>query len=487
MKGEKDTLPATANPDNLYWVMAENKFMYLPTRTLFERAAVVRQVGGEMAMMIEKKKVCSNLFWAPGMPTFLEDRAVVNGILYEFPGNNLLNTYKVPELELQGDPEGAGFWLELGEYLFGNQLHHMIQCLAFKVQHPDVKINHALVMGSYDQGIGKDAWLAPVQTAIGAHNFSSVTAAVAREWTLKGFTETILQNVISRISEVHDLGVDRFKFYDMTKDWAVAPPENVKVADKNVKPHFIANVVLMIYSTNHKTDGMFWPAEDRRHYFAWSDRTRANMQEKRWRDYWNDWGDYAKHIVRDDEKKDEYFKGYYHHLKQGADYHVAAYLMQPELIAGFNPGASPPHTAAWRAVVSANRNPQDSELLDVLDGLAVALAPEDLEPWDDPERPKALTISMIVSFPKCPVNVRAFFSDPKNSRAWPHRLETAGYTSVDNPDAKDGLWRVAGKRQVIYVRRGLDPDAALRAAREDLIRNPAPESPPPTSSEDFEP
>lgn len=68
---EEKQLPATANPENLYWVMSEAKFMYLPTRTLFDRNAVIRQIGGEKAQVIEETKVVSNLFWAPGMPTFV--------------------------------------------------------------------------------------------------------------------------------------------------------------------------------------------------------------------------------------------------------------------------------------------------------------------------------------------------------------------------------------------------------------------------------
>lgn len=156
MADENPTLPATANPDNLYWIMSESAFMYLPTRTLFKRDAVVRQVGIEVATKIEHKKVCSNLFWSPGHPTLMENVAVIDGELFEHEGNNLLNLYKAPTIAMQGDPAGATFWLELGRYLFGDDMDHLIKVLAFKVQHPEVKINHAIVMGSYDQGIGKD-------------------------------------------------------------------------------------------------------------------------------------------------------------------------------------------------------------------------------------------------------------------------------------------------------------------------------------------
>ena len=447
MTDKKDAvLPATADPDNLYWVLSENKFMYLPTRTLCERGAVMRQVGGKIATMIEKNKVCSNLFWAPGAPTYIENKAVIEGIMYDFLGNSLLNTYKAPELEFQGTPDGAGFWLELGEHIYGDQWPHIVKVLAFKTQHPDKKVNHALVWGSYDQGIGKDLLLAAVQPGIGAYNLSSITAGVATEWSKKGFTAPILKNVIVRISEVHDMGVDRFRFYDMTKDWAAAPPEYIKVADKNVKAYHIANVVLPIYSTNHKTDSVYWEPEDRRNYFAWSDVTAPTCKSSDGAAI-GTIGGYD--IPRDDERKDEYFRGFLYHLEQGAGYHVAAYLSQPELIAGFNPGAPPPQTAAWRAVIAANRKVEDTELLDLLDKLGT----QPTEPWDDLERPDVVTIAKITAAAGSGSQVYAFFSDPKNSRAWGHRIEKAGYKAIDNPVAKDGLWRVAGRRQVVYARR----------------------------------
>jgi len=230
---------------------------------------------------------------------------------------------------------------------------------------------------------------------------------LAVEWTNRGFTAPILRQVITRISEVHDLGTQRFKFYDTTKDWAASPPETLLVADKNVKAHRIQNVVLPIYSTNHKTDGVYLPDEDRRHYVARSPRSRADFQQPYWRNYWDQWG---YEIERDDERKDEFWRGYWHHIKLGADYHVVAYLSQPELIEGFNPGATPPHTPAWHEIVAANRNPQDAELLDVLEAMG--------EPWWNDPKPDAVTIAQIIAQPECPQAIIDFFRDPKNSRAW---------------------------------------------------------------------
>jgi len=44
-----------------------------------------------------------------------------------------------------------------------------------------------------------------------------------------------------------------------------------------------ANVLGFLITTNHKTDGIYLPADDRRHYVAWSDFTKEDFT----RDYWN--------------------------------------------------------------------------------------------------------------------------------------------------------------------------------------------------------
>ena len=43
-------------------------------------------------------------------------------------------------------------------------------------------------------------------------------------------------------------------------------------------------------------------------------------------------------------------------------------------------------------------------------------------------------------------------------------MEECGYTSVRNTLAKDGLWRVNGKREVIYARKDLTLAQQLAAA-----------------------
>ena len=56
-----------------------------------------------------------------------------------------------------------------------------------------------------------------------------------------------------------------------------------------------------------------------------------------------------------------------------------------------------------------------------------------------------------------------FLTDRKNSRRIPHRLEACGYVPVRNPDAKDGLWKILGRRQVVYAKDTLGSRERLAA------------------------
>jgi hypothetical protein len=165
----------------------------------------------------------------------------------------------------------------------------------------------------------------------------------------------------------------------------------------------------VIITTNHKTDGIYLPSDDRRHYVAWSDLTTE------------DFGD-------------EYWQSLYCWYEQDRNRNVAAYLGAFDL-SGFNCKAPPPKTAAFWEIVDASRAPEDAELADVLDQLS---------------QPTTVTLMQIIH--RAPVEFGDWLRDRRNSRLIPHRLEECGYVVVRNRRAKDGLWKVDGKRQVIYAK-----------------------------------
>jgi hypothetical protein len=111
--------------------------------------------------------------WIPGEPMIVADRLVSEGGWIERPGCKVFNLYRPPTL-IRGDARDAGPWLDHCHRIYGDNADHIIKWLAHRAQHPQVKINHALVLGG-PQGIGKDTLVEPVKHAVGPWNFAEVT------------------------------------------------------------------------------------------------------------------------------------------------------------------------------------------------------------------------------------------------------------------------------------------------------------------------
>jgi hypothetical protein len=45
-----------------------------------------------------------------------------------------------------------------------------------------------------------------------------------------------------------------------------------------------------------------------------------------------------------------------------------------------------------------------------------------------------------------------------------HRITDCNYVAVDNPKAKDGLWKIDGRRQTIYVHLDVPPEQRVAVA-----------------------
>jgi hypothetical protein len=234
--------------------------------------------------------------------------------------------------------------------------------------------------------------------------------------------------VVVRISEARDLGdVDRFAFYDHSKVIIAAPPDVLRVDEKHLRETYVANVCGVVITTNHLGDGLYLPADDRRHYVAWSQCRRE---------------DFA----------DEYWRTLYEWFEDGGIGHVCAHLAKLDLNS-FDPKAPPTKTAAFWAIVAAGDAPESGELRDVLDKLA---------------NPPALTVLHIIDRADI-MGLHGLVEelrDRKQRRAMPHKLERIGYVPVRNPDADDGLFSIGGRRQAVYAQRKLTVAEQVRAARQ---------------------
>jgi hypothetical protein len=438
--------------DDFLAYMPSHTYIFMPTREMWPAKSVnariapipITDASGEpvtddegkpkkmtAAAWLDRNKPVEQMTWAPGMPELIRGRLIWDGGWIEHGGVTTLNLYRPPRCK-GGDPNAAGMWIDHIRRVFGDDATHIIYWLAHRVQRPQEKINHALVLGG-NQGIGKDTLLEPVKHAIGPWNLCEVSPQ-----NLLGNFNGFLKSVILRVSEARDLGdVDRFKFYDHSKTLTAAPPDVLRVNEKNLREHYVPNITGVIITTNHKTDGIFLPADDRRHFVAWSDLTRDDFDPGYWNTLWR-W------------------------YMAGGISHVAAYLAGIDLT-GFDAKAPPPKTPAFWAIVDAHRALEDAELADVLDSIGTK-TPEGIT-WPD-----AVTIPDITRAASAAgAGFLMWISDRKNRRAIPHRMEQCGYVPVRHPGRKEGNWIIGQTRVVVYAKSSLPVSERLRAAS-DLAR-----------------
>ena len=303
--------------------------------TVTDASGATKQI--RASAWLDRHRPVEQMTWAPGEPPLIRDRLVVHGGWIERPGVTILNLYR-PPLIIPGNAAEADPWLDHLHKIYPDDAEHIVRWLAHRVQRPHEKINHALLLGG-SQGIGKDTLLDPVKHAVGPWNFLEVSPQA-----MLGRFNGFLKSVVLRISEARDLGeFDRFKFYEHLKAYAASPPDVLRCDEKHLREHYVFNCCGVIITTNHKAGGIFLPADDRRHFVAWSTLTKKDFVASYWNRLW-DW--YERNGRR----------------------HVAAYLAEFDL-AGFDAKAPPPKTPAFWDIVDAGRSPEDAELADVLDEL----------------------------------------------------------------------------------------------------------------------
>lgn len=411
--------------DDFYAYMPTHSYLFLPSREFWPASSVNARVfpipdgtneeGEETSIAasvwLDRNRSVEQMTWAPGLPLIVHDRLVSDGGWIDRAGCACVNLYRRPQIAL-GDATRAGDWVDLVRRVYPNHADHIIKWLAHRVQRPQEKVNHALVLGGLP-GIGKDSILEPVKAAVGPWNFAEVSPT-----QLLGRFNGFVKSVVLRISEARDLGdLSRYDFYEHLKVYEAAPPDVLRVDEKNIREHSVFNVCGVIITTNHETDGIYLPPDDRRHYVAWSPLTPADFDASYWKNL---------------------YAWYY---ADGGHAHVAAYLAGYDLTS-FDPKAPPEKTDTFWAIVDANRTSEDAELADVFEAC---------------ENPPAVTLRRLIE--ECQkgkmYDLANWLSDRKNSRVIPHRMKTADYVPYRNANAKDGLWKIDGRRQVVYVQQSL--------------------------------
>lgn len=426
--------------------MPTHQYLYMPTGELWSAASVDNRLpkrilcdesgapiagdDGQPLLLkasawLDKKQHVEQMTWCPGKPRLLPDTIVSDGGWVTHKGATCYNLYRPPAL-IGGDATLAGPWLDHVRRVVPDDADHLFGWFAQRVQQPEIKINHAIVLGG-KEGIGKDTILEPVKMAVGPWNFTEISPA-----HLMGRFNGFVKSVILRINEARDLGeIDRFSFYDHLKPFTASPPDVLRVDEKNLREHSVFNVCGVVITTNYKTNGIYLSPDDRRHYVAWSALAKEDFEP-------------------------EYFAGLYAWFAAGGHAHVGAWLRAYDL-SSFDAKRPPKHTEAWHDIVTAGLAPEDSDLMDALERL---------------QYPAAVTIAKLAESPT-PKAFADWLIDPKSRRAIPHRLASVHYEPTRNPWTDGGFWSISGRRQMVYTKISLSNQERLQAAQDLCHEEPA--------------
>jgi hypothetical protein len=228
-------------------------------------------------------------------------------------------------------------WLEHCKSLVPDEaeLDHIFNVMAFKVQHPEVKINHAVLHGG-DQGSGKDTMWAPFIWAVCGEHLKN--RGLLDNDTMSSQFGYALESEILILNELKEPDAkERRALANKLKPIIAAPPEMLTVNRKGLHPYQMANRVFVLAFSNDPVP-ISLDSQDRRWFCVWSHAPRMSPQaaEKMWKWY-----------------------------KSGGFAAIGGWLARRD-VSAFNPGAAPMMTEFKMNLVEHGMSMAESYLVDLM-------------------------------------------------------------------------------------------------------------------------
>jgi len=233
-----------------------------------------------------------------------------------------------------GDPAP---WLALLERLLpdASEREHLLDWMAYKVQHPERKVNHGVLMGGIP-GIGKDTLVEPFLWTIGGTSRENVALIKNEElnsqWGYSLMAEVLVINELRQAD-----ASDRRALENRLKPLLAAPPELIPVNRKGLHPFDALNRLSVIAFSNERM-AITLPSDDRRWFVLWSEARPLTPAEGL--AIW------------------EWFAA-------GGRAAVAEFLHARD-VSAFAPGGAPPMTEAKAIMLSAGLSAVESALVEMM-------------------------------------------------------------------------------------------------------------------------
>ena len=188
---DQASLGAGVTVDDFNAYMPTHSYIFTPSREMWPASSVNARIPPLLdgngkpisaSAWLDRNSPVEQMTWAPGKPMLIKNRLISDGGWIERNGVTCFNLYRPPVIEL-GNATAAAPWTDHVHHVFPDDARHIISWLAHRVQCPQEKINHALVLGG-NQGVGKDTLLEPVKRVLGILqrsnlNRSSVASTVS--------------------------------------------------------------------------------------------------------------------------------------------------------------------------------------------------------------------------------------------------------------------------------------------------------------------
>ena len=224
-------------------------------------------------------------------------------------------------------PAPARLWVEHVKLLYPEQASAIFDWMAYVVQNPAGKVNHALVLGG-TQGSGKNAILAPFELVPG---FASSTKMSEVMGGYGDWAYGVKVAIINEAKRTKDYSAD--DVHNALKTFIARPPYTLRVNGKFKHVITCPNLLAAAISTNY-IDGLHLDKGDRRYLICWTE------------------------IV----PSDAYFTALFDWINGGGWRDVIGHL-QARDISHFNPNAPPAWTSATHRAYETGR-PDDEVMLE---------------------------------------------------------------------------------------------------------------------------
>lgn len=213
-------------------------------------------------------QIAQSLTFRPGGELLIDENIEgLNGLC--------VNTWR-PLHSLPVDPvcaQDVQPWLDHLAFIVPDEVERktVLSWMAWVVQNPGVKPNWALVIGSTNEGLGKDLLLRPLLAGVGPAYVRNIGPA-----DLDGsFNEYLCDARLLVVEEMHISRTHGSK--DRLKPLLAAPPHTLNVNRKNLKQYAVPNIVALIFLTNNR-NAVATSEDGRRYFVTFNDGARQDNE-----------------------------------------------------------------------------------------------------------------------------------------------------------------------------------------------------------------